>query len=217
MECVTIGNATLWLGDCLELLPLLSGVDAVITDPPYGIGYSHGPVQTGKWKSKHGRQKVTGDDRPFDPRPFLGVAPKVIMWGANNYAQRLPESGSWMIWDKRQGIEDVKFSMSEAEIAWANFGGAIRMFRHLWFGLARASEVGSHLHPTQKPIALMKWCIQQAGVPKKVFDPYMGSGTTGVACMDMGCEFVGCEIEREHFDVACRRIESAQQQMKLAL
>lgn len=212
-EKVVIGNAELWHGDCREVLPLLPDGAAIVSDPPYGIGYNHGAVQTGKWKSKHARVKIIGDEVEFDPGPLLAWSP-CLLWGANHFARHLPP-GRWLVWNKRNGVEDVKFSMSDAELAWCSDAGAIRTFHHLWFGLARASEVGRHLHPTQKPVALMEWCIEQAGRPAVVCDPYMGTGATGVAAMNLGLRFIGVEIHRPYFDIACARIEAAQRQAPL--
>ncbi len=211
-EKVTIGNCELWHGDCREVLPLLA-FDAIVTDPPYGLNYSHGAVQTGKWQSKHDRVKIEGDDKPFDPAHLLTGKP-CLLWGANNFADKLP-IGGWLAWNKRDGIEQVKFSMSDAELAWMTKPGATRMFHHLWFGLARASEIGEHMHPTQKPVALMKWCIDQLGAAGVIADPYLGSGSTGVAAVHMGRPFVGIEIDAGHFETACRRIEQAYAQPRL--
>ena len=216
MEKVEIGKATLYLADCMDVLPMVSGVDAVISDPPYGIRYTPGGGGRGAFGGKAhkkftGKDLVRGDDRPFDPAPLLQLAPAVILWGANHYADKLPTSARWLVWDKH--LQETGLSFAEAEMAWSNCKGNVRVFRHLWNGVAKQSEVGeSREHPTQKPVALMKWCIQQAGLPGRIFDPYMGSGTTGVAAVQMGCEFVGVEIEERYFDIACRRIEEAQRQ-----
>lgn len=212
-ERVVIGNAELWFGDCREVLPLLPVNAAVVTDPPYGISYTHGQVKTGKWASKHHHKSIAGDAEPFDPSPWLAFTP-CLLWGANHYAKRLPP-GQWLVWNKRAGVETVEFSMSDAELAWHSQMAPVRTFHHLWFGLARASEIGSHLHPTQKPVALMRWCLEKAGMPSLVLDPYMGAGATGVAAMNLGLRFVGVEIHRPYFEIACERIEAAQRQGSL--
>jgi site-specific DNA-methyltransferase (adenine-specific)/modification methylase len=193
----------------------------VISDPPYGIKYSPGSGGRGAFggtahKKFSGKDIVRGDNRPFDPTPFIGLAPVVILWGANHYADKLPPSARWLVWDKH--LQETGLTFAEAEMAWSNCKGSVRVFRHLWNGVAKQSECGeSREHPTQKPIALMKWCILQAGKPAVIFDPFMGSGTTGVAAVDMGLEFIGCEIEERHFETACKRILAAQQQLQLAL
>ena len=212
MRKEVIGNATLYLGDCLTILPELRA-DAVITDPPYGIAHVKGAGGRGK----HTRRNIApihGDDKPFNPAPFLAFD-SVLMWGADHYAARLPH-GRWLAWDKLDGMAQWD-SFSDVEFAWHSKRGAARLFRLLWKGIAsvKAGEEANRDHPTQKPIALMKWCIEQSGDAKIILDPYMGSGTTGVAAMQAGRGFVGCEIEPRYFEVACRRIENAQRQERL--
>ena len=223
-----IGDATLYLGDCLEILPTLGPIDAVVTDPPYGAGISMNYAQrfknkAGKWwknsdRSKQSRhENIIGDDIPFDPSPFLDLGVHAILWGGNWYASHLPDSGGWFVWDKRNGSRDVTaadWPMSEAELAWTNIRKGVRVFRHTWFGLIRDSERGEHYHPTQKPIALMAWCLSFIK-GKIILDPYMGSGTTGVACVRLDRKFIGIEIEPKYFDIACRRIEQEYKQPKL--
>lgn len=215
---VVIGNATLYLGDCLEILPALGKVDAVITDPPYGIGYvgktrstkANDSYAGGSFHKSH--DHIVGDNEPFNPAPLLQW--KCILWGANNYASRLPDSNGWLCWHKDGGIKG--FKMSECELAWSSFHTSTKHFSHMWHGFKRESEAGqSVMHPTQKPIALLEWCIKQAGDPETILDPFMGSGTTGVACMNLGRKFIGIEIEQKYFDIACRRIEDAQRQSRL--
>lgn len=215
MESVVIGNATLYHGDCLEILPTLPKVDAVITDPPYGISYKSGNATGGKWGNvRHCGISIANDDKPFDPLPILNVGAPCIMWGANFYSDKLP-GGGWLIWDKRPGIEEMQFSRSDSELAYFSGSNTVTTFRHLWHGLCRATEVGAHLHPTQKPIALMQWCVEKFPKAKTILDPFMGSGTTGVACMNLGRKFIGIEIEKKYFDIACERIENAQRQERL--
>lgn len=220
-----IGNAVLYLGDCLEILPTLPKVDAVIADPPYGISYVH----SGKGSSPIGRKagsakrhgaepsRIKGDDVPFDPTPFL-VAKDVILWGANHFCMRLPSGiGRWLVWDKADGRYEVD-SFGDAEIAWHNRGKANRIFRYAWKGVycvKNGENNGVREHPTMKPIGLMRWCIGQCGEPACILDPFMGSGTTGVACVNLGRKFIGIEIEPKYFDIACERITNAQRQQKL--
>ena len=219
MRVEKIGLATLYHGDCKDLLNSIE-CDAVISDPPYGIGFKHGGndrsgIGKGKYATVFAGDSIAGDDAPFDPTPILNVSPVILLWGANHYADKLPPKSSWLIWDKRAGSNCTN-DFADCEMAWLNTGGVARVFRHHWDGMMRASEHGiPRVHPTQKPVALMKWCILQAGTPKKIFDPYMGSGTTGVAAVEMGLEFIGCEIEKRHFDTACNRIADAQRQEQL--
>ena len=213
MRIETIGDATLYLADCRDVLPTLSGVDAVVTDPPYGIGYSHG-VGGGRLarSTKFDNHPLIGDDRPFDPTPWV-LFQEAILWGANHYASRLPDASCWLTWDKRDGV--CSNDQADCEHAWTNLGGPARVIRHLWNGMLKASERGvEREHPTQKPIAVMEWCVRFV-TRNIILDPFMGSGTTGVACARLGRKFIGIEIEPRYFDIACRRIEEAYRQRDL--
>lgn len=209
----TIGNATLYLGDCLTILPGLSA-DAVITDPPYGHGWKGiaSSAPGGRNWTRRRSEAIAGHDQAFDPAPFLQFK-DVILWGANHYASRLPDSAGWLVWDKRDGT--AKNNLSDVELAWHKNGGSARLFRHMWNGLCRDSEVGEHHHPTQKAVALMTWCLSFVPDAKVILDPYMGSGTTGVACAQLQRAFIGIEIHEPYFNVACERIENAQRQDRL--
>lgn len=201
----------LHLGDCRELLPSISGkVDAVITDPPYGIGW--------KPRVNHQDQKWV-DEIDFDIRDFL-VGQKHIIWGGQYFADKLPVSEGWLTWVKRPVNADFSNddrSYATTEIAWRDFGKA-KFISHVWDGGMRAgaAENRTFCHPSQKPIEVMEWCVRQ--LPQEcqvVFDPFMGSGTTGVACVNLGRGFIGVELQPEYFDTACRRIEAATKQQDL--
>ncbi len=226
VEPVIIGNATLYCGDCLKILPHLSGIDAVVTDPPYGHGWSGiksthtgGINRKGKRINTGNRraEQIIGHDKPFDPSPLLAMNVTLILWGANHYASKLPDSPAWLVWDKRCGTTEN--NLSDCELAWCNVGGSARLKMHMWNGLCRDSENGVHLHPTQKPVVVMSWAMDKAKIPvgAMVLDSYMGSGTTGVACIRTGRKFIGIEIDPGYFDIACRRIEAAQRQTRLEL
>src|SRR6185437_4592129 len=185
------------------------GGGAMVSDPPYGIAYAKGAGGKGKHTVRN-REAIAGDSEPFDPAPLLDFA-DVILWGANHFASRLPH-GRWIAWDKLAGMEAFD-SFSDVEFAWHKGRGKDRIFSHLWKGICKASEKGigkERYHQTQKPIALMEFCIRQVCHSVPIIDPYMGSGTTGVACANLGRDFIGCEIEPRYFDIACRRIEDAQ-------
>jgi site-specific DNA-methyltransferase (adenine-specific) len=204
-------GVTLYLGDCREILPTLGKVDAVVTDPPYGIAHVKGAGGHGK----HNRRNIApivGDEADFDPTPLLGLADDVILWGASHYAQRLPH-GRWLVWDKLGEMASYD-SFSDIEVAWHNRRGAERLIRHMWKGICQDSEKDStREHPTQKPIVVMQWCIKQIPPPATlILDPFMGSGTTGVAAVKLGRKFIGIEIEPKYFDIACRRISEALKQ-----
>ena len=215
-----IGDATLYLGDCMDILPTLQKVDAVITDPPYGIGFSHGGndvsgIGKGRYATKFAGEKIFGDDAPFNPQIILDLNAPTLMWGGNHFASKLPPTSCWYVWDKRAASGHTN-DFADCEIAWVSWGGVARVFRHHWDGMMKASEVGvARVHPTQKPVALMVWCIEQAGNPETILDPFMGSGTTGVAAIQLGRKFIGIEREPKYFDIACRRIEQAAKQGQL--
>lgn len=222
MKVEQIGNATLYLGDCLEILPTLPKVDAVVTDPPYGINLEtdfSSLKGTPDFNKKHGNYsgktyaKVHGDDKPFDPSMWLNW--HCILFGANHFSSRLPDGGTWHIWDKREELGSNM--LADFEAIWTSFpSGPSRIIRHKWLGYMRKSEVREHYHPTQKPINVMSLAI---GMLKdktgNILDPFMGSGTTGVACMNLGRKFIGIEIEPKYFDIACERIRAAQNQGRL--
>lgn len=207
-----IGDCTIYLGDCFEVMPALGNIDAVVTDPPYGIGYVHG-AEKREFASRHNEKPIAGDDRPFDPAPFLGLP--CVMWGANHFASRLPGGGRWIVWDKRAG---TGFNdQSDVEIGWVSGPRrADRIISHLWSGYAKASEHGVRRdHPTQKPIVVMEWCLGFFPDAKVILDPFMGSGTTLVACAKMGRRGIGIELDPGYFDIACRRVEAAYRQPDL--
>jgi len=210
-EKVEIGDATLYHGDCLELLPTLPSVDVVISDPPYGISYKS---PSGKGKYQRGDYEVIdGDTEPFDPTPWLGFE-EVVLFGANHFADKLPASACWLIWDKRDGM--TSNNNSDCELAWKRTGGSARLIRHLWNGMLKDSERNQRrVHPTQKPVAVMEWVIDLCQDPQTILDPYMASGTTGVACANLGRKFIGIEINRKYFDIACERIGAAYSQGRL--
>lgn len=217
-----MSTVDLRLGDCLEVLPTLAAgsVDAVITDPPYGIGYA--PRYSGVMRGAYNvpaknYPPIVGDDSSFDPTPFLGF-PKVVLFGADHFYDRLPLGGGWLVWDKRCGLIPER-TQADCEMAWYSQDGVARMFRHIWDGMVKDSERGTpREHPTQKPVELMTWVIEKVTEPGDViFDPFMGSGTTGVAAVRLGRSFLGCEISPAYFAIAQRRIEQAQMQMRMEI
>jgi len=212
----TIGDATLYLGDCMDILPTLPKVDAVITDPPYGIGIDRAMAKSsgkivGKGVAK-GCYFATGwDDLPMSlelANLIIEKGDEVIFWGGNYYG--LPASQCWLVWDKR-----VNGNFADCELAWTNMKKPVRKFEWMWNGMLRQGKEERNGHPTQKPLALMVWCIEQASNPQTIFDPFMGSGTTGVASIQMGRKFIGIEREPKYFDIACQRIEQAVAQPRL--
>jgi len=219
METVKLSDdVTIIRGDCLACLPIEA--DAVVSDPPYGIAFQHSGVGNGKGQGRWLAKTCTihGDSEPFDPSPWLGY-PIVVLWGADHYAQKLPYGG-WLIWDKLGGRDDFGDVFSDAEIAWQNRKAACKIFRHLWKGLIRQNMGGvKRLHVSEKPVPLMAWSMEQARVPEgaTVLDPYMGSGTTGIACHRTGRKFIGIEIDDGHFATARARLENELRQGLLPL
>jgi site-specific DNA-methyltransferase (adenine-specific) len=203
-----IGDATLYLGDCMDILLTLDKVDAVITDPPYGIGAdSHAGKKENGWNQWEisGWDKQRPDKKTFDL--FLPLGKIVIIWGGNYFTDWLKPSMQWLSWDKGQD----GFSLADFELAWTNQDKASRRIN---YARSLALKDGKQ-HPTQKPLAVMRWCINQAGNPETILDPFMGSGTTGVAAIQMGRKFIGIEREPKYFDIACQRIEQAVAQPRL--
>lgn len=192
------GGITIYHGDCREILPMIEA-QAVVSDVPYGIDYDGGETQKGSQKLG----LVYGDAEPFDPRHLLGFD-DVLIFGANHYAQDLPRIGQFYVWDKVTRNEmDVR--IAECEFAWHKLGTKPRVFRHLWSGAYRASENNERSqHPTQKPKALMLWCL--GFVNGDVVDPYMGSGTTLIAAKDLGRKAIGIEIEERYCEIAANRL-----------
>ena len=208
-EAVIIGNATLYLADCREVLPALGRMDAVITDPPYGAGmYVSRPMNYQRMKGMTGSAWDNDRFEGFDD--VLAKAPIQIIWGGNYYADVLPASRGWLVWHKPDAVP----TMANVELAWTSIDMNSRAFVKSVKSTSLEKDQGAQ-HPTQKPISLMQWCIEQAGMPMNVCDPFMGSGTTGVAALRMGRSFIGIERDPRYFAIACRRIEDAQRQEPL--
>ena len=200
-----IGDAVLYLGDCLEILPALGKVDAVVTDPPYGLG-NRMTGGTKRFRTGEGGMQTLG---AWDASPVAGLVPaleaiaqKLAIWGGNYYP--VPPSRGWLVWHKINSVN----TMASVELCWTNIDMNAKHFSHACGGWDRQ-------HATEKPIALMRWCVEKLGAAETILDPFMGSGTTGVACAQLGRKFIGIEIEPKYFDIACRRIEDAYRQKPL--
>ena len=202
-EPVKIGRATLYLGDCRDILPMLGKVDAVVTDPPYGIGEDGGRFRDRKGGGHRVLEKKGWDaTRPsaavFDA--MRAASCQQIIWGGNYFADLLPLSKGWLYWDKLMGGD-----FSDGELAWTSLDRALRKF-------TMCNKAHGKEHPTQKPVALMRWCLGFVPNARTILDPFMGSGTTGVAAVQMGRDFIGIELDPDYFAIACKRIEDAQRQ-----
>jgi len=233
MRTEQIGDATLYLADCKDILPTLDPVDAVVTDPPYGTGMVNrgiigsDPTDQSKRNSRKNKYGHEFYGRQFAPKDWnnklakselmqavVGKGKYAIIFGGNYY--NLPPCSKWLIWDKQNDETDF----ADAELAWTNLKGQTRIKRYLWNGFCIQNgtrrgpnavnyEQRGH-HPTQKPLGVMEWCIEQLpdGVDT-ILDPFMGSGTTGVAALWMGKKFIGIEREADYFETACKRILAA--------
>ena len=200
-------------GDCLDVLRALPDgcVDAVVTDPPYGMDWDTDSTRFTGGKGGHNKRstRVHGDSVPFNPSPWLHF-PRVVLWGVNHYAERLPV-GTTLVWIKKP---DAKFGvmLSDCELAWVKGGHGVYAHRQVWDGCAREGEEnGVHHHPTQKPVRLMRWCIHKAKVPEGgiILDPFAGSGTTGVAAIAEGRRAILIEKEPDYAAICRRRVAEA--------
>jgi hypothetical protein len=195
---------TLWHGDCREV-PVTAG--AIVTDPPYGMSYQHG-ARRGGYALGHDGKKIVGDFEPFDPRHLLAMRVPTILWGGNHFADRLPASRGWLIWDKRDGRPSN--DQSDAEMAWTNILTVARVHSRYWSGNVRTGreQREGRLHVNQKPVALMAWCLEL--LPDRtvtVLDPYAGSGSTLVAAREMGIKSIGVEIDEANCEVIAKRLD----------
>lgn len=194
---VIIGDCTLYLGDCLEVMPTLQGINAIVTDPPYGINIANNPV-----RQKH--RKKDWDAEVFDiSNIFIYPHVKYIIWGGNYFD--LPPSRCFLIWDK---LQPENFSLAMCEQAWCSWDANAKIFKKSVLSYTKN-------HPTQKPVELMKWCLSFVGDCDVALDPFMGSGTTGVACAKLGRKFIGIELDEDYFNIACERIQKAYDQPDL--
>ena len=198
--------------DCLDILPYLEPVDLVLTDPPYGINLKaseNGGI--GRQNFEH----IIGDNEIFDPSMLLNFN-DCILWGCNHYCHKIPPlKGQWYFWDKVK-MNGLKLRIAEGEFAWHKLGTKPRAYRHLWSGAYRDSESGVRSeHPTQKPIDLFLWCMSLSNTVGLVLDPFLGSGTTAVACERLKRRWIGIEIEEKYCAIAKKRIEAERKQLKL--
>lgn len=187
-------------------MPTLTFGGLVLTDPPYGIAHPTNYASRGRGGLAKCRDyaPVHGDKEAFDPRWLLTVGSGRILWGGNWYASRLPDSGGWLVWDKER---PDTLDQATCELAWTDCIKGVRRFRHLWNGMMRASREPL-VHPTQKPIALMRWCLSLKWVSAlPVLDPYMGSGPTLEAAKELGRPAIGIEIEERYCEIAARRLD----------
>lgn len=211
-------SVTIIHGDCRDVLPVQC--DAVVTDPPYGIDYG----RAGGFSASHGwhnyREQVEWDVERIDAdllRLVLQQGREHIIWGGNYYTDILPPTMRWLVWDKVQR----GFSLADCELAWTDQAKASRVFSY-----ARGNESGfapkrndgfQNKHPTQKPVALMTWCLNFLPQGATVLDPFMGVASTGCACIATGRKFIGIEKDARYFEIARQRLENELRQGLLPL
>jgi DNA modification methylase len=212
----------IYQGKCETVLPDVdpASVALLIADPPYGIKVveqgkrqrtKDDPGHNGNWTP------IEGDTEPYDPAILL-LFPRLILFGANHYADKLPPSGSWLVWDKRE--DATPDANSDAELIWTNLGGPVRTYRQCWRGFTRARdslEPTKHVHPTQKPVNLMMWLLERYTKPGDlVLDPYMGSGPVARAALLLGRRYIGIELEGRYCKEAFKRLQQAVLPLEMA-
>lgn len=199
-----IGGQRLILGDCLEVMPLLGRFDAVVTDPPYGIGEHGGACRTRSRKGVPDRPAKgwDGERNPAAVLAMLALSDNAIIWGGNYYTDVLPPRPSWLYWRKLIGGD-----FADGELAWTSLGFALREFTK-----STRSTRPERCHPTQKPTALMEWCLGFIPEAVSILDPFMGSGTTLVACEHLGIQGTGIERDPDYFNASCQRVDEATRQ-----
>lgn len=201
----------LHLGDCLPFMKSLAdkSIDCVLTDPPYGIG-EDGGAQRRRNRPGYSKYEKKGWDKERPNKEYfdlmLSVSTNQVIWGGNYFSDYLPPRMRWLYWQKLMGGD-----FSDGELAWTSFDKSLREYTKCPKGIDKS-------HPTEKPIELMKWCLELAtNEGDTIFDPFMGSGTTGVACVQTGRNFIGCEIDEGYFKIAEKRIAQAQLQERMPI
>lgn len=192
---------TIYHGDSREVMPLCE-VGLIVTDPPYGIDFDTDYTRfTGGLVPGTTHKEVHGDIKEFDPKFLFHVGGRQVIWGANCFSNRLPR-GSWLVWDKR--FKNGSAFLADAEVAWMsgeNYG--VYIYSVTQQGFVRPEKID---HPTQKPVAVMEWCIVKADQPGTICDPFMGSGSTLVAAKNLGRKAIGIEIEEKYCEIAAKRL-----------
>lgn len=213
MESVEIANAKMINVDCLVYMRQLPDkyFDLAIVDPPYGIG------ENGSRNKSRGKLAKAKDYRPFAGhdlappddtyfRELFRVSENQIIWGANHFIDRIAvPSPCWVVWDKDNG----RSHFADSELAWTSFRTAVRNFKFRWSGMLQGDMKNKEvrIHPTQKPVKLYEWLLKKYAKPgQRIFDSHMGSGSSAIACNNLGFEYIGCELDTDYFEAACKRI-----------
>ncbi len=210
-------TVTLYHGDCLEILRGMNAgsVDAVVTDPPYGIGENNAKnLSRSNLAPAVDYGNFDWDKKPA-PQEAIDLLRKAsvnqVVFGGNYFS--MPPSPGWIVWDKLNGANDF----ADCELAWTSYRRAVRKIAYMWNGMIK-QKPEERFHPTQKPLAVMLWVIENYTKPgDTILDPFMGSGTTGVACVQLGRNFIGIEIDARYFAIAQKRIADAEKQIIMPL
>lgn len=214
------GRQVIYNGECQYVLNRVETpiIDLVLTDPPYGIALpcnfetrgrgNGGLLKNFSGKKNHEYADIVGDSEPFVPSWMIRKYKSLVLWGANYFSDELPPSSGWLVWDK---LHPIGLDQADCELAWSNAVKGVRIFRHLWNGMMRASEHGDPFHPAQKPVELMRWvlCLKWLESKRSVLDPYMGSGPVGVACVLEGRGYTGIEVSEHYCSIAADRMSQA--------
>jgi len=223
MTPTIIKNCTLYNMDCMEYMKSLpdNAFDLAIVDPPYGIG-ENGDKNKSRSKltiAKDYKSFAGGDIEPPDKNYFVElkrISKNQIIWGANHFASNLPNPSSscWIVWDKVTGCSDF----ADCELAYTSFKTAVRQFTFQWSGMLQGNMKNkeNRIHPTQKPVKLYEWLLTNyAKQGDKILDTHLGSGSHAIACNNLGFELVGCELDADYFQAACKRIKLEASQERL--
>ena len=202
------GGITIYHGDCRQVLPFLPKFDLLLTDPPYGIDADNRERILSRSKLATPRDYGASSWDTDPPKKWLLESAQEssltqILWGGNYYG--LPASSCWLVWDKDNGANDF----ADCELAWTNMTRAVRKFKWRWNGMIQermGDNKENRVHPTQKPLALMRWCLSLVPDAKTVLDPFMGSGTTLVAAKLEGRKAVGIELDERYCEAAAKRL-----------
>ena len=221
-EKVVLGDCTILLGDCMDYMATLpdKAFDLAIVDPPYGIGENGDRnASRGKLAVAQNYKAFAGGDREPPPIEYFielqRVSKNQIVWGANHFIDRIAKPSScWVVWDKVTGESDF----ADSELAYTSFTTAVRNFRFQWHGMIQGDMKNkeTRIHPTQKPVKLYEWLLTNYAKPgQRILDTHLGSGSSSIACSNLGYEMVGIELDEDYYRAACERIKAAQAQGRL--
>ena len=210
--------------DCMEYMAGLedNAFDLTIVDPPYGLDVANKFGGEERKSGKGAAMKTAFEKKDWDLRipdkqyfvELMRISKNQIIWGANYMSHYLPPSMGWIVWDKNNGT--TKFS--DSELAFSSFNRALRIYKYTWNGMIQGDMKNkeSRIHPTQKPIRLYDWLLQNyATSGMRILDTHLGSGSSAIAAHYFGCDFVGCEIDKDYFEAAQKRFEKETRQLVL--